>query len=131
MRLVLDASAAVEWALCTELGQRIQALFEREHPWLYGSEFLDLEVLQALRRQERRREMSKKVTEYRWTVYRLLPIQRVQLRPLLTSIGKLRHRFSSYDASYVMLARALEAPLLTTDEKLARSLPRGVRRQAL
>ena len=40
---------------------------------------------------------------------------------LLQRIWELRHALSPYDAAYVALAEALEAPLLTADARLARS----------
>lgn len=39
---------------------------------------------------------------------------------------ELRHNLTAYDASYVALAEALEAPLLTRDAKIARGAPPGV-----
>lgn len=39
--------------------------------------------------------------------------------PLAERIWDLRHQFTSYDASYLALAEALQAPLLTCDAKLA------------
>ena len=39
---------------------------------------------------------------------------------LLDRIWELRHNASAYDAAYLSLAEVLEAPLLTTDARLAR-----------
>jgi len=46
-------------------------------------------------------------------------ITRHEAAPLAERIWQLRHQFTSYDASYLALAEALQAPLLTCDAKLA------------
>lgn len=48
-----------------------------------------------------------------------LAITRHETAPLAERIWDLRHQFTSYDASYLALAEALQAPLLTCDAKLA------------
>ena len=47
------------------------------------------------------------------------PILRAPHPPLLTRCWELRHNVSPYDASYVALAEALNATLLTSDARLA------------
>jgi len=46
-------------------------------------------------------------------------ITRHETAPLSERIWQLRHQFTSYDASYIALAEALQAPLYTCDAKLA------------
>lgn len=46
-------------------------------------------------------------------------ITRHEIAPLAGRIWQLRHQFTSYDASYLALAEALQAPLVTCDAKLA------------
>jgi predicted nucleic acid-binding protein len=41
--------------------------------------------------------------------------------PLLTRVWQLRDSLTAYDASYVALAEALDAPLLTSDTRLGRA----------
>ena len=48
-------------------------------------------------------------------------------QPLQVRMLQLRHNLSAYDASYVALAEALDAPLLTRDAGMARGAPPGVR----
>ncbi len=50
-----------------------------------------------------------------------LPIQRVEHTPLLTRCWELRDNLTIYDAAYVALAEALQAPLLTGDRRLPRA----------
>ncbi len=40
---------------------------------------------------------------------------------MLAGQWELRHNFSAYDAAYVVLAKQLRAPLLTTDGRLGRA----------
>jgi len=46
-------------------------------------------------------------------------MQRVSHRPLLDRCWELRDTVSVYDAAYVALAEAVDAPLLTADRRLA------------
>ncbi len=46
-------------------------------------------------------------------------ITRHEIAPLAERIWELRHQFTTYDASYLALAEALQTPLLTCDAKLA------------
>lgn len=50
-----------------------------------------------------------------------LPIQRVEHTPFVARCWELRDNLAIYDAAYVALAEALEAPLLTGDRRLARA----------
>ena len=47
-------------------------------------------------------------------------IRRHPHTPLVEMIWTLRNRVSAYDASYLALATVLDAPLVTTDSKLAK-----------
>jgi len=50
-----------------------------------------------------------------------LPLIRYPLLPLLRRIWRLKANLSVFDATYVALAEALDAPLVTTDAALART----------
>ncbi len=45
-------------------------------------------------------------------------LNRYEVAPLADRIWQLRHQYTSYDAAYLALAEALEAPLYTCDAKL-------------
>jgi len=47
------------------------------------------------------------------------PLQRYPHDLLLPRIWGLRHKLTAYDAAYLTLAEALQAPLVTRDAKLA------------
>jgi len=46
-------------------------------------------------------------------------IERHEFEPLRERVWQLRHQFTSYDATYLALAEALDAPLVTCDRRLA------------
>jgi predicted nucleic acid-binding protein len=48
-----------------------------------------------------------------------LSLQRHPHTILLPRIWELRHNLTAYDAAYIALAEALDAPLLTRDTRLA------------
>ena len=48
-----------------------------------------------------------------------MPIRRYPHDVLLPRVWDLRHNLTAYDATYVALAEALDAPLVTRDRRLA------------
>lgn len=46
-------------------------------------------------------------------------IERHEFEPLRERVWQLRHQFTSFDATYLALAEALDAPLVTCDRRLA------------
>lgn len=61
----------------------------------------------------------------------MLDVARHPHDALLLRIWALRDNVSAYDAAYVALAEALEAPLLTCDRRLARSIGHTARIELL
>jgi len=59
-----------------------------------------------------------------------MPIRRYPATRLLERIWRLRGALSAYDAAYVALAEALDAPLVTTDRRLAQAEGHGARIEA-
>jgi len=55
-----------------------------------------------------------------------LPLVRHPHEPLLQRVWQLRSNLTAYDAAYVALAEALDAPLVTCDARLGRAPLRGV-----
>jgi len=54
------------------------------------------------------------------------PIERLTTKQLSLDVWRLRHNLTSYDATYVALAAALDCPLLTADGAMARTPNIGV-----
>lgn len=81
----------------------------------------DAEVFSALGRLQRAGEVEAGRVE--WMLQRLAraPFDRHSIAPLLSAGWSLRHNFSLRDTLYVVLARTLEAELLTADRRLAKA----------
>jgi predicted nucleic acid-binding protein len=92
---------------------------------LAAPELLTIEVLQALRRLERAGAMTSPSSAPIMNL-RALPIAYYPHESLVAPVWSLRHDLTAYDATYVALARELDAPLVTRDRKLAAAPLQGV-----
>jgi len=88
---------------------------------LSAPELVDLEVTSVLRRQVQAGQVDARRAALALADLAALPLRRARHRPLLTRCWELRNNLTIYDASYVALAEALDATLLTGDERLARA----------
>lgn len=86
---------------------------------LHAPHLLDLEVAQVLRRYVRTREISALRGREGLDDYLDLRIDRHPTEPLLPRIWALRDNATAYDAAYLALAEALDAPLITADARLS------------
>ena len=117
--MVLDASAVIEMLLWTDRAESIcdRVLVSEESR--HAPHLLDVEVAQVIRRywligvidDLRGNQMIDDLSD--------LPIDRHAHTLLLPRIWKLRGNLTVYDAVYIALAEALDAPLVTCDERLA------------
>ncbi len=119
--IVIDASAVLELLLQTEKGMRVseQALSPEQR--LHAPHLIDVEVTQTLRRLTHRKAMSIRRAEEALADFNSLGIERHGHQDLIPRLWQLRDALSACDASYIALAEALDAPLLTCDGKLARA----------
>jgi predicted nucleic acid-binding protein len=85
---------------------------------LHAPEVVDLEVLQALRRQERSGVLDQGGATRAAARLETIRLARHPHRLVVRRVWELRHNLSAYDASYVALAELLPAPLLTLDRRL-------------
>jgi predicted nucleic acid-binding protein len=117
--MVVDASALVEVLLNRPSGERVahRLLDPREAP--HAPHLIDLEVAQALRRYQATGEMSPQRARQALLAFVQMPLERHPHWPFLDRIWELRRNLTAYDAAYVALAEALDAPLLTCDRALA------------
>lgn len=117
--IVLDASAALSVALnkpsATEIADRVQAPDE----WVLAPALIDLEFLQVLRRLMAFGEISAAAAAEALGIFRDLPVETVDHRPLIDRVWSLKGHVSAYDAAYLALAEAVDATLITCDRKLA------------
>jgi len=119
--IVVDASVlAPALADDGEDGDRARGRLQGEQ--LAAPELIDLEVLSILRRAARAKRLDDRRSGQALDDLAALPMQRVPHLPLLDRVWQLRDNVSSYDASYVALAEALDAVLLTADRRLAKAV---------
>jgi predicted nucleic acid-binding protein len=119
--IVLDASAVVELVLDTSVGRRVAMLLEDPALGVHVPHLVDVEVASALRRIVREGGIDADEAQTALDDLRALDLQRHSHEPLLDRVWALRDNVSAYDATYVSLAEALNAPLITCDAKLARA----------
>lgn len=113
--IVIDASAMVE-AL---VGHNPEVeLLDGLAGDVSAPHLLDVEVLSVLRALVRAGKLRPERADEARRDHFDLTITRHETQPLADRIWELRHRFTSYDASYLSVAEALEAPLCTCDAKL-------------
>ena len=114
--IVVDASAAV-LGLLNDGDARASLAGEA----LACPHLVDSEVLHALRARVLRGDVEATVAQQAIDAWARLGIDRIGIVGLLGRIWELRANVSAYDATYVAVAEALDAPLLTADARLARA----------
>jgi predicted nucleic acid-binding protein len=92
---------------------------------LHAPHLLDIEITQALRRLVLRQDIEPERAEQALNDLDQVLIERHVHQPLLQRIWELRDAMTAYDGTYIALAEALAAPLLTCDAKLARAHGHG------
>lgn len=116
--IVLEASAALDFLLSDEtnfdwVDQRL-----REGGQLAAPHLLDTEVAHVLRKHVLGGLLHESRAAEALADLDQLALDRYPARPLLARIWEMRHDLSGYDATYVALAEALDAPLITSDRRL-------------
>ena len=117
--IVVDASAIVEMLLRTAAGIRITPRIRTTTSTVHSPHLVDAEVTHVVRRYTLAGDINAERGAEIVGILRDLVIQRHDHRPLLGRVWELRHSVGAYDALYVALAEALDAPLLTADSRLA------------
>ena len=119
--IVVDASALLEFLLQTPLGTRVEARLFRYPDDFHSPHLADVEVTQGLRRLVRTGEVSPGRAAEAIADLADFDLHRHAHVDLLTRAWKLRDNITAYDAVYVALAEALEAPIVTCDAPLAKA----------
>lgn len=114
--IVVDASAMVEALVGRDADPELLDALAGD---LDAPHLLDTEVISALRGLELGRKVAPAMAEQARHDHFAFSITRHDVEPLAERIWELRHQFTTYDASYIALAEAFAAPLLTCDAKLA------------
>ena len=116
--IVLDASAALDFLLRDEanfdwIEQRLRAGGQLAAPHL-----IDTEVAHVLRKYVLGGRLDEGRAAEALGDLDELPLDRYGARALLARIWALQHNLSGSDATYVALAEALDAPLITSERRL-------------
>ena len=119
MKLVVDASCAVEYLLRTSVGRSLDETFRVGD--LYAPELIDAEVLSVLRREVRLKRLSTARAKEALEDLFAWDLERLSHRPLLYVAWSFRDRVSAYDALYVASAKLHGAALVTADGPLSRT----------
>jgi predicted nucleic acid-binding protein len=119
--IVVDASALAGALLDPEVGAAFRERISKNRETLHAPHLLDLEVAQVFRRYALQSLMTAERSEEAFRLLRALRITRYAPHILLPRIWALRWNITAYDAAYVALAELLDAPLLTSDARLAAS----------
>jgi predicted nucleic acid-binding protein len=117
--IVIDASALVEFLLRTLTGVVVGNRIFAAASSLHAPHLLDVEVAHVVRKFVARGIVAPERGAIALQLVAGLSIVRYSHLGLLSRIWQLRDNISAYDATYVALAEALDAPLLTCDQRLA------------
>ncbi|MEO6629963.1 MAG: type II toxin-antitoxin system VapC family toxin [Aquihabitans sp.] len=115
--IVLDASAVIELVLSSANGQAVARRIDGES--LHAPQLLLVEAVQVLRRLTQAGLIAAGRAAEAVADLQALDVEHYDHTSLLDRVWGLRHNLTAYDAVYVALAEALDAPLLTFDERLA------------
>jgi predicted nucleic acid-binding protein len=113
--IVLDASAMVEALIGREAAEELLEALTGD---VHAPHPLDVEVLSVLRGLLLGGKLDPDVEEAARADHFAFAVNRYEVGPLADRIWQLRHQYTSYDAAYLALAEALDAPLYTCDAKL-------------
>ncbi len=117
--IVVDASALLEVLLQTPASEKVAERLFDPGETLHAPHLLDLEIAQVLRRYTLSGEMQSKRSDQALADLADLGLNRYPHDVFLPRIWALRRNLTAYDAAYVALAEALDAPLITRDAVLA------------
>ncbi len=119
--IVVDASALIEALLGTPAAESVERWLFDARETLHAPHLLDVEVAQVIRRYAAAGEIGQARGRAALADLADFPVRRYPHRVLLPRVWELRSNLTAYDAMYVALAEALDAPLLTRDRRLAAS----------
>lgn len=119
--IVLDASVLVEFLRWSPVGQSVAEVLLRPDISAHAPHLASVEVLSAFRSLVARGGISATRAGFAIDDLADLPVTRHPAEPFLSRIWQLRANITAYDATYIALAEALDAPLLTADRRLAQA----------
>lgn len=93
---------------------------------LHAPSLIDYEVASALRGHSLGGKLAEVQLQDAADDFSALNIERYPLSAMIRNVLDLRDNFTVYDAAYIVLAQALEVPLVTADAKLSGARELGV-----
>lgn len=123
--IVIDASALIELLVRAPAASAVERLMARRAV-LCAPHLIDAEVTQVLCRFAAAGRLDDQRGREALEDLAALKLRRFPLTRLLPEVWQLRHNLTAYDAAYVALAGALDAPLVTRDRRLAAAAGSGV-----
>jgi len=117
--IVVDASAVLEVLLRTPVSQALEERLSEPGETFHAPHLIDVEVAQVLRRCAIGGAIDPQRCGEALADFADIPLRRYPHDVLLLRIWELRGNLTAYDAAYVALAEALNAPLITHDRRLA------------
>jgi predicted nucleic acid-binding protein len=118
--LIVDASALFEIVADTPGSETIRGRLASD-PDHAAPHLVDAEVLSVIQTHRRLGSLDGTAASQAVDDLRSWPGERWSHRPLLGRAWELRDNLRAYDALYIALAEALDATLLTLDQRLARA----------
>ena len=120
--IVVDSAAAVDYLVGDRfVAEWVEAQLDAGLWDLHAPHLVDVEVVGTVRRIAARGELPLARAVDAIEVLSSLTLVRYPHVQLLQRMWQLRDTVSTPDAAFVALAEALDAPLVTTDRRLARS----------
>jgi predicted nucleic acid-binding protein len=119
--LVVDASCLYEVVASGREAEAVRARLAADEEQA-APHLVDAEVLSVILRDHRRGLLDHTAAEQAIEDLAAWPGQRYGHRALLARAWELRATVRPFDALYIALAEALDAPLLTLDARLARAV---------
>lgn len=118
---VIDSSAWVSAVVPEDRrGGRVLRELAEFDEWFVPDAF-DLEVLYALRVRMLRGSITARDLLHQAEALSRIPLERMSTSFLNLRIAALSSSVSTYDAAFVAVAELIDAPLITTDARLARA----------
>lgn len=93
---------------------------------LHAPSLIDYEVASALRGHALGGKLAGAALDEASEDFTAFRIERYPLSPMMREVLDLRDNFTVYDAAYIVLAQALDSPLVTADTKLTDARKLGV-----
>ena len=117
MIAVVDTSVLVGIATLDQVDDALAARLATVIP--HVPDIVDVEFHHAMRGLALGKKISAERAEHARALFSDIPMVRLSTRELTGRIWSLRHNLGAYDACFIALAEALDAPLITSDDKQA------------